>query len=102
MTWAERYFPALSTLTTKRRLFRLATINFAVLFAFIPVVLGVIGLFSVRTYFLVSFVWLLISSEILAPSDHDSAWWTRLLWIRAGGWIVFALIIFERIVAVTQ
>ena len=63
-------------------------------------VLWTVDMFSIRTYFIISFAWLLISSEVFAPAEPEMIWWTRLQWIKAAGWLILAYIVFERIVAV--
>ncbi len=56
--------------------------------------------FSVETYFVLAFVWLLISSEVFAPVDGESVWWVRLRWVKVGGWVVFAYLLFQRVTTV--
>lgn len=57
-------------------------------------------LVSLRTAVVVSFLWLLVSSEVFAPGDPDSGWWRRLQWLKAGGWLALSYIIFERMAQV--
>lgn len=66
------------------------------------VVLWALGSFAVRTYFVVAFLGLLVTSEILAPADPKTVWWKRLQWIKAGGWVVLLYILVERISMVIQ
>lgn len=53
--------------------------------------------FSIRTYFILVFISLLITSEIFAPVDAKTAWWRRVQIVKVVGWIIFGYIIFERI-----
>lgn len=61
-----------------------------------PAALWLLDVFSIRSYFLLSFVWLLISSEVFAPTDPDTKWWEYVLWIKVIGWLVLILIVVER------
>lgn len=63
-------------------------------------ILWATSLVSLRTAVVVSFLWLLVSSEVFAPQDPDSGWWRRLQWIKAGGWLALSYIIFERMAQV--
>lgn len=65
-----------------------------------PLVLIVIDFFSVQTYFVVSFIWFLISREVFGLSDSENPWLGRLKWVKLAGWMVFVYIVFERVVAV--
>jgi hypothetical protein len=67
-----------------------------------PVALTMVNSFSIETYFVIVFVWLLISSEVFAPADGESVWWVRLRWVKTGGWVVFAYLLFHRITTVIQ
>lgn len=101
VAWLERdstvSFPA-----TEQRRFQVFLLIFVIFLVVFAVVLWAIGLFTARTYFIVCFLWLLVSSEVFAPSRQESLWWNRLQWVKAGGWIVLAYIVFERVVAVVQ
>lgn len=63
-------------------------------------VLAAIDLVSLEQYAVAAFIWLLVSSEVYAPTDPDSAWWGRLQWIKAGGWVVLAYVVFQRVAGV--
>ena len=65
-----------------------------------PVVLLAFGLFSIRTYFVACFLWLLIASEVFVPSDPAGSWWARLRWLKLVGWVILAIVVFERVTAV--
>lgn len=65
-----------------------------------PVALSAVELFSIRTYALVSFVWILITSEVLAPNESGTEWWRRLRWFKIFGWFVLIYIVLERFAAV--
>lgn len=65
-------------------------------------VLWALGSLSVRTYFLVAFIGLLVNSEILPPADPKTVWWKRLQWVKAGGWVVLLYILVERVSMVVQ
>lgn len=81
----------------KFRLFVVSFIGFAVvsLLSF-----SLLDMLAIRTYLLSLFFWLLVTSEIFAPDRGDEAWWSRLQWIKASGWIVVTYIIAERFLAV--
>lgn len=57
---------------------------------------------TVRSYIVLSFVWLLITSEVFVPTDPTAAWWDRLKWAKVVGWLALAYIVFERIMEATQ
>lgn len=100
-TWL-RWIPIVSTPRIQQRKLRHFLSVFILFLLLSPIVLWAIELFSVRTYFIVSFVWLLICSEVFAPTDLETIWWRRLQWLKAGGWIVFIYIVVERVIAVVQ
>jgi len=80
--------------------FRWFLVTFATFLVAAPFVLSLIGRLTGRTYFIVSFVWLLVSSEVFAPAEPEVSWWAQLRWVKAGGWIVLGYIVFERVAAV--
>jgi hypothetical protein len=82
------------------RRFRQFLSTFVLFLLVTPVILWQADLFSIQTYFIVSFLWFLISSEIFAPQEPNARWWVRLRWIKLVGWIVFVYIIFDRVNAV--
>ena len=82
--------------------FRLFLVAFVVLSLLFSVALWVTKVVSIRTYFVVSFLCMLIISELFAPTSPDSAWWDRLKWAKVGGWIVLGYILFERVITVVQ
>ncbi|WP_336135438.1 hypothetical protein [Natronomonas amylolytica] len=57
---------------------------------------------SLRTYFVVAFIGLLVTSEIFPPADPKTVWWKRLQWVKAGGWVVLLYILVERVLMVVQ
>lgn len=67
-----------------------------------PVVLQLIGRFTVETYFVLAFVWFLCMSEVLAPQTTDEAWWQRIQWLKIGGALVFAYLLIQYVMAVLQ
>lgn len=73
---------------------------FAVFVLVSPVVLWSSGLLTAETYFVACFLWFLVSSEVFAPADPETAWWKRLRWIKAVGWLVLAYVVYQRVVAV--
>lgn len=101
MTWVNGT-SALLTAGIEERRFRVFLLTLLTLVTVSPLLLLAVSTFDVRTYFVVSFLWLLISSEVFAPSDPESVWWRRLQWVKVAGWLVFAYIVFERIVAVVS
>jgi hypothetical protein len=88
--------------TVEQRRFPLFVLPFVIFVIVSPVALWMINLFTARTYFVACFVWLLTISEVFVPTEPDAAWWRRLQWVKAGGWIVLAYIVFERVVAIVQ
>lgn len=84
----------------EQRRFRLFVLAVALFLVAAPLLLWYLGQFSVRAYFVVSLLWVLISSEIFAPENPDTTWWTRLQWIKLVGVLVLAYIVFERAMAV--
>lgn len=92
-------FPTMSTPAVKQRRFPLFLLSSAIFLSVAPMVLWLADLFSIRTYFIVSFTWLLISSEVFAPADPEMVWWHRLQWVKVAGWLVLVFIVFERVVA---
>lgn len=99
MTWVKQ-MPLVSTPLVEDNRFQLFILTFSLFVVGIPILLWGIGQFSVRTYFIVVFIWLLITSEIFAPANSDVTWWRRLQWLKALGWIVLAYIVYERVAAV--
>jgi hypothetical protein len=59
-----------------------------------------IARFSLRTYFILLFISVLLTSEIFAPADPETHWWRYIRLIRAIGWLIFAYLIYERIAAI--
>jgi len=62
--------------------------------------LSVLGLLTFENYYLVLYIGTLSVMQVYAPVDSHPIWWTVLRWIAAGGFIVFMLIMYWRIVAV--
>lgn len=90
----------MNTPAAQRRRFRLFLATLIGVILALPLFLITTEQFSLRRCYVLSFLWFLISSEIFAPSDPKTTWWTRLKWIKLLGWIVFAFIIAERFAAV--
>lgn len=65
-----------------------------------PIALSAIELLSIRTYVLVTFIWVLLSSEVLAPNESTEGWWRRLQLVKIVGWFVLMYIVVERFAAV--
>lgn len=66
----------------------------------LPLLFWSVGTFSLRSYFILAFIWFLITSEVFAPAEPETVWWQRLRWIKAAGWLVLLYIIAERVTAV--
>lgn len=96
MTWAKR-IPLISIPKVEENRFPLFLIFFTSVTVVTPVILWVLDLFVIRTYFTLSFIWLLISSEVFAPVDPDNDWWGYVLWLKLIGWLVLAYMIAERV-----
>lgn len=101
MTWVNRASSASVTANASRR-FRVFLLVLPTLVTVSSLLLAAISIFDPRTHFLSSFLWLLVSSEVLAPPDHDSVWWSRLQWVKFAGWLVVAYILFLRVVVVVS
>ena len=91
---------AVDTPAAQKRRFRLFLATLAGVILALPLFLVLVEQFSVRSYYILCFLWFLISSEIFAPSDPKTLWWSRLKWIKALGWLIFAVIIAERFATV--
>lgn len=101
MTVTEvRNILAVDTPAAQKRRFHLFLAVLAGVILGLPLFLVTTEQFSLRTYFVLCFLWFLISSEIFAPSDPKTRWWSRLKWIKILGWVVFAAIIAERFAAI--
>ena len=61
-----------------------------------PFVLRALDLFTFRRYVVLSFVWLLIISEVFEPSQPESVWWKGLVFVKIAGWLVVGYIVVER------
>lgn len=83
----------------RTRLTLLVSLVVSFLIVLAPVLQG-FGMFTVETYVLTAFVWLLVISEILAPNETGVTWWRRLVLVRFLGWLVVAWILFQRVVEV--
>lgn len=55
------------------------------------------GLFTPEFFFTVSFIELLVVSQLFAPVDCAPAWWRRLRWVTVAGFVVFGAIVFQRV-----
>lgn len=97
MTLLEQVTIVSNPSTTQRR-FPLFLISFSIILAASPILLWVLGVFSIRTYFIVAFIWLLISSEVFAPAESEIVWWSRLQWVKAICWLILAFLVYERVV----
>jgi len=85
---------------TQQDRFRLFVAVLLVFLGILPVLFWMVGEFSLRSYFILAFIWFLISSEVFAPSEPETVWWRRLRWIKAAGWLVLVYITGERVMAV--
>lgn len=54
-------------------------------------------LFSVESYFLLSFIGLLSVMLVFAPVRVQPKWWSRLGWLALAGFFVFVYILYRRI-----
>lgn len=63
--------------------------------ALFALVLWSLGLFSVKGYFVLSFIWFLVLNEVFSPFIQDSRWWMRIQLLKLGGWVVFGYIVIE-------
>jgi hypothetical protein len=98
--WVKR-FPLVSTSAMGRR-FRAFLVVLVAFLSLAPVVLSMLDRFSIDAYFVLAFVWLLISSEVFAPTDGESTWWVQVQRLKIGGWVVFTYILFQRVATVIQ
>jgi len=94
--------PFISAPQVEQHRFSLFVLVVAVFVALLPVALWTAGRFSVRTYFLISFVWFLIVSEVFAPAEPETNWWRQLRWIKLLGVLVLCYIVAERVAVVVQ
>lgn len=99
MKWLQN-LPALTVPRIEQRRFWEFLLAFGAVSILLGVVLRVVGQFSIRTYFLLAFVWFLVCSEVFAPREPEFVWWSRLQWVKLGGWIVLVYIVYERILAI--
>jgi uncharacterized membrane protein YhdT len=90
----------LPTVKTKNQRFPLFLYVFTVVVLAIPLLLWLVGEFTLRVYFVFAFLWLLISSELFAPAEPESEWWDWLQVVKIAGWLIFAYIISERFLVV--
>lgn len=67
-----------------------------------PVVLQVLDLFTVETYFVVAYVGFLLLSEVLVPRTREADWWWWVQWIKIAGLLVFAYLVSRHVAAVVQ
>lgn len=91
---------AATVFEAQRDRFRTFVVVLVTFLALLPVLFWTIGEFSLRSYFILGFVWFLITSEVFAPSEPETVWWQRLRWIKAAGWLVLVYIIAQRVTAV--
>ena len=80
--------------------FRRFVVVLVAFLALLPILFWSLGEFSLRSYFILAFVWFLITSEVFAPTEPETVWWRRLRWIKAAGWLVLVYIVAERVTAV--
>jgi len=64
------------------------------------VTLEILDLFSSDRYFIISYVGLLSIMHVYAPVDSRPRWWTVLRWVSVLGFLIFMLIIYQRIIVV--
>lgn len=101
MAWVNRV-SSVSVTAVGSRQFRVFLSVMLTLVVLSSLLLAAIGIFDPQAYFLSSFLWLLVTSEVLAPSEPDSAWWRRLQLVKLTGWLVVAYIMFLRVAAVVS
>lgn len=53
--------------------------------------------FTLRSYFVLAFIGLLSITQIFAPVQSRPRWWRALRWLVFVGYVVFALVLLERI-----
>lgn len=80
--------------------FRLFLFTLIMFMITIPVLLWSIERLSIRGYFILCFIWFLVTSEIFAPTEPETLWWKRLKWLKAAGWLILVYIVGERVAAV--
>lgn len=98
MTWVRQTQTA-TTFEAQQDRFRLFVVTLVAFLGVLPVIFWSLGEFSLRSYFILGFVWFLITSEVFAPSEPETVWWRRLRWVKAAGWLVLAYIVGERVTA---
>lgn len=99
MTWM-RQFRTISPQQVDENRFKLFLVSFGSVVMVLPVFLWILELLSVQIYFILSFIWLLVSSEIFAPEQRMNGWWGWLQLLKLIGWIGLAYIVIERVVLV--
>lgn len=88
------------TVKTNNQRFPLFLYVFFVVVLAIPLLLWLFGEFTLRAYYVFAFLWLLISSELFAPTEPESKWWDWLQVVKIAGWVIFIYIISERFLVV--
>jgi len=63
-------------------------------------VLVALGLFVLETYFVVSFIGLIVVMQLYAPTDEPPDWWRLLRLLVVVCFLIFGFIIYRRFVAV--
>lgn len=58
------------------------------------------GIFRLRLYVVVAYLWLLISAELFSPTTAGSAWWRRFRVVQVVGGLVVAVFVYQKVVAV--
>lgn len=53
--------------------------------------------FTPENYFIISFIGLIAVSQVFAPADTRTRWWSILRIITFAGYAIFALIIYRRV-----
>lgn len=99
MTWV-RQTQTVTALETQEDRFKLFVVTLVAFLCVLPVIFLSVGEFEFRSYFMLGFVWFLITSEVFAPAEPETVWWRRLTWIKVAGWIVFVYLLIERVAAV--
>lgn len=85
---------------TQQYRFRRFVVVLVTFLAVLPILFWSLGEFSFRSYFILAFIWFLITSEVFAPAEPETVWWRRLRWIKTAGWLVLLYIVAERVTAV--
>jgi len=59
-----------------------------------------VGQFSLKSFFVFSFIGLLVVMQLFAPTEERPPWWRYLRVAAAVGFIIFGVILYQHITAV--